>query len=150
MTHTHQACRWIAGAETPAHDDYDADVVILSLDRTDATLAAIHSVLSQTGATTHLWVLDQGSGPDVLNRFAAAVAGQRRATLFAASENLGVAGGRNVLSGLGRGRVIVALDNDAEFGSRDAVAQLVAALDAEPRLAAVGCRIVRRMLPLLH
>ncbi len=40
------------------------------------------------------------------------------------------------------GRTIVALDNDAEFAASDTVARLVAALDAEPRLAAIGCRIV--------
>jgi GT2 family glycosyltransferase len=38
--------------------------------------------------------------------------------------------------------VIVALDNDAVFATATTVAQLVAALDAEPRLAAIGCRIV--------
>jgi GT2 family glycosyltransferase len=38
--------------------------------------------------------------------------------------------------------VIVALDNDAEFAAPDTVARLAAALDAEPRLAAIGCRIV--------
>ena len=52
-------------------------------------------------------------------------------------------GGRNLISGLGHGRVIVALDNDAEFAAADTAERLVAALDAEPRLAAVGCRIVR-------
>ena len=55
-------------------------------------------------------------------------------TLLSTERNLGVAGGRNLISGLGHGRVIVALDNDAEFAGPDTVAQMVAALDAEPRL----------------
>jgi GT2 family glycosyltransferase len=61
---------------------------------------------------------------------------------LAVDKNLGVAGGRNLISDLGNGRVIVALDNDAEFAEPDTVARLVAALDAEPRLAAIACRIV--------
>lgn len=64
-------------------------------------------------------------------------------TLLAVDENRGVAGGRNLISALGHGRVLVALDNDAVFASADTVQHMVAALDAEPRLAAVGCRIVR-------
>ena len=105
-------------------------------------MAAIRSALTQTGASTHLFVLDQGSSPETLNHLAAAVAGQRGATLLSAGRNLGVAGGRNVVSAVGHGRVIVALDNDAEFAAPDTVARIVAALDAEPRLAAIGCRIV--------
>ncbi len=87
-------------------------------------------------------MLDQGSLTDTLHRFAADLAGRRRATLLAVPQNLGVAGGRNLISGLGHGRVIVALDNDAEFADTETVARMVAALDAEPRLAALGCRIV--------
>jgi GT2 family glycosyltransferase len=120
----------------------DVDIVILALDRVDETLAAIRSASRQTGVATHLFVLDQGSRPEGLRRLAKAIRETPRAVLLEAGGNLGVAGGRNLLSGLGQGRVIVALDNDAEFARDDTVAQLVAALDAEPRLAAVGCRIV--------
>jgi GT2 family glycosyltransferase len=120
----------------------DADIVILALDRIDETLAAIRSASRQTGVATHLFVLDQGSRPDGLRRLAEAIGETPRAALLEAGGNLGVAAGRNLLSGLGQGRVIVALDNDAEFAAADTVAQLVAALDAEPRLAAIGCRIV--------
>ncbi len=138
-----QEYRWVAGAPGPRNGDYDADIIILSLDRAEETLAAIHSALTQAGATMHLFVLDQGSKPETLHRFAAALAGQRAATLLAADRNLGVPGGRNLLSGLGHGRIIVALDNDAELAEPDTVSRMVKALDAEPRLAAVGCRIVR-------
>jgi GT2 family glycosyltransferase len=120
----------------------DADIVILSLDRIDETLAAIRSASRQTGVATHVFVLDQGSRPEGLRRLADAIREIPHAALLAAGGNLGVAGGRNLLSGLGHARAIVALDNDAEFAAADTVAQLVAALDAEPRLAAIGCRIV--------
>jgi Glycosyl transferase family 2 len=56
--------------------------------------------------------------------------------------NWGVAGGRNRATALGHGRVVFALDNDAEFATPDTLARAVAALDAEADLAAVGCRIL--------
>jgi GT2 family glycosyltransferase len=134
--------RLIAGAAAPPPGSYDVDIVILALDRAVETLAAIESALGQTGVSAHLFVLDQGSSPETLNLLAGALAGRTDATLLTADSNLGVAGGRNLAFSQGHGRVIVALDNDAEFATADTVACLVAALDAEPRLAAVGCRIV--------
>jgi GT2 family glycosyltransferase len=120
----------------------DADILILALDRLDETLDAIQSASAQTGVETHLFVLDQGSRPEVTQRLADAIRMTPRAVLLEAGGNLGVAGGRNLLSGLGRGRVIVALDNDAVFATAGTVAEMVAALDADAGLAAVGCRIV--------
>ena len=134
--------RWVAGAAGPPDGPYDADIVILAFDRPHETLAAIQSALAQQAARVHVFVLDQGSAPATLDRFATALAGQPRATLVAADRNYGVAQGRNLVSSLGHGRTIVALDNDAEFADAETVAHLVAALDAEPALAAVGCRIV--------
>jgi GT2 family glycosyltransferase len=134
--------RLIAGAPRPPDGPYDADIIILALDRAEETLAAIASARSQTGVSFHVSVLDQGSRPRALMRLTEATRGQSDVTLLSAASNLGVAGGRDLISGQGHGRVIVALDNDAEFDSPDTVAHLVAALDAEPGLAAVGCRIV--------
>src|SRR3954452_24908636 len=94
MKHKQQEYRWIASAPDPRTDAYDADIIILSLDRVDETLAAIDSALFQKGVSTHVFVLDQGSPLETLNRLAAALAGQCAATLFAVGTNLGVAGGR--------------------------------------------------------
>jgi GT2 family glycosyltransferase len=132
----------LAGAAGPPPGDYDVDIIILALDRADETLAAVASASGQTGISTHLCILDQGSGAETLRRLTDAVSGRTDTTLLMASTNLGVAGGRNVASNLGHGRVIVALDNDAEFATADTVARMLAALDAEPGLAAIGCRIV--------
>jgi GT2 family glycosyltransferase len=134
--------RLVAGAAGPRAVAYDADIIILALERITETTAAIMSACGQTGASIHLYVLDQGSSPETLNELAAVVADRPNVTLLAVDQNLGVAGGRNLISDLGHGRVIAALDNDAEFAAPDTVARLVAALDAEPRLAAIGCRIV--------
>lgn len=121
----------------------DADIVILSLDRIDDTLAAIASALAQEGVTRHVWVADQGSRPENLARLRAFCEGREDLTLLAFPDNRGVAGGRNRVIAPGRGRVIVALDNDAEFATPRTVAEAVAALDAEPGLAAIAFRILR-------
>ena len=134
--------RTIAGAAEPPDGRYDADIIILALERPEETVAAIKSACGQTGVSIHVFVLDQGSSPETLSRFAAMAKDRGDVTLLATERNLGVAGGRNLISDMGHGRVIVALDNDAVFASADTVARLVAALDSEPRLAAIGCRIV--------
>jgi len=131
--------RHIAG--TPyAAASYDADIIILALDRVEETIAAINSARSQTGVDAAVWILDQGSKPENRSRIQEAVAG--RCCLYSADRNLGVAEGRNVASGLGHGRIVVALDNDAIFAMPETVARMVAAIDAEPTLAAIGCRII--------
>lgn len=132
----------IAGAAGPPENAYDADVVILALDRADETIAAIQSALMQTGVTRHVFCVDQGSHPDNLARVADAVFGCENATLVSLGGNFGVAGGRNRGASLGHGRIIAVIDNDAEFAAPDTLAGLVAALDRVPDLAAVGCRIV--------
>ena len=132
----------VAGAAAPPDASYDADIIILALGRTAETLAAIRSACDQTNVAAHVFVLDQGSRPEALQALADAVRDRPNVTLLATPRNLGVAGGRNLISALGRGRAIAALDNDAEFAAPDSVARMLAALDAEPRLAAIGCRIV--------
>ena len=122
----------------PPEQNYDADVLILALDRAADTIAAIASALAQQGVSRHVVVLDQGSRPEALAQIAAAVAGRRDVTLASAGGNLGVAEGRNLAASLGHGRVLVALDNDAEFADPTTLARAVAALDA----AAIGFRIV--------
>ena len=136
-----QSCRFVSGAKGPPPGSYDADVVILALERPEETLAAIASALRQRGVSRHVFVVDQGSSPGTLRRLAAAVSGRPDATLVSLSGNQGVAGGRNHGSALGHGRVIAALDNDAEYATDDTLARMVRALDAEPGLGAIGCRI---------
>ena len=116
--------------------------MILSLDRAEETIAAIRSALAQTGVSRHVFIVDQGSQPENLARLAADVAGRQDATLLALDCNHGVAGGRNRGSSLGHGRVIFGLDNDAEFADATTLARAVAALDDDPTLAAIGCRIL--------
>jgi GT2 family glycosyltransferase len=134
--------RYVAGASGPPHGQYDADIVILALDRAKETEAAIASVLSQDGVARHLFVVDQGSGLETLDRLARAVGGRDDATLVSLGSNRGVPAGRNAGSALGHGRVIIGLDNDAAFGDRTTLARAVAAMDAAPDVGAIGFRIL--------
>jgi GT2 family glycosyltransferase len=136
------AVRRIAGAERPPWAAYDADVVILALDRAEATVAAIRSALNQTGVTRYVIVVDQSSRPGALADLVAAVQGRDDATLVTGEGNYGVPGGRNIGAALGCGRMIVGLDNDAEFAAPDTLARLARGFGADPELAAIGCRIV--------
>lgn len=134
--------RLVAGAPVPPAGPYDADVVILALDRVEETEQAIGSALAQRGVSRHVTVVDQGSHPYALDLLAQRVAGRTDASLWALSSNLGVAGGRDVGTWMGHGRIIAGIDNDAEFADPDTLARAVAALDADPGLAALGFRIV--------
>lgn len=109
----HITMRHVAGAPCAPDGEYDADVVILSLDRAAETEAAIRSALAQDGVSRHVFVVDQGSQPAVLAHLAAVVERRHDATLVALDHNYGVSGGRNRGSALGHGRVIFGLDNDA-------------------------------------
>ena len=131
----------IAGSLPPG-TAYDADIIILAMDRVDETLEAVASALAQVGITRHVLVFDQGSTEESLGRLRAAIDGQADIGLLRAERNWGVAGGRNRVTAFGHGRVIVALDNDAEFEDDRTVARAVVRLDAEPDLAAIGFRIV--------
>nr|WP_321984817.1 glycosyltransferase family 2 protein [uncultured Lichenicoccus sp.] len=132
----------IGGPGDAAPGAYDADIIILSMDRVDETLEAIASALSQDSIRQHVFVFDQGSSPDNLERLAGAAEGRTDIAILRAERNFGVAGGRNRASALGRGRVIIALDNDAEFADSHTVADAVAHLDQHADLAAVGFRVV--------
>jgi len=137
------AARHLAGAQHPPQGEYDADIIILALDRAEETQAAIASALAQRGLSRHVTVVDQGSSPAALDRIAAQVTHSPDATLLTLGSNRGVPAGRNAASAFGRGRVIIGLDNDAEFANPDTAARAVRSLDQTPDLAAIGFRILR-------
>ena len=55
--------RLIAGTK-PGFGAYDADIMILCLERPEETCAAIRSALAQRGGMFHVSVLDQNSAPE--------------------------------------------------------------------------------------
>jgi GT2 family glycosyltransferase len=119
-----------------------ADVIILSWNRPDDTIAAIASALEQDGVERRVLVVDQGSEPANYARVERFAAAHGDVELQRLADNAGVAGGRNIAAAMGSGRYIVALDSDAVFADRGCLARAVAYLDANPQLCAVGFRIV--------
>ncbi len=131
----------IAGCKPPL-GGYDADIIILSLDRPDETCEAIRSALSQRGGMFHVTVLDQGSAPETVRGMARNFGSSPHFALYQSPENLGVAGGRNLATALGHGQFIIALDNDAVFQGPYVAANAVRAFHRQPDLGALGFAIL--------
>ncbi|MFT4174388.1 MAG: WecB/TagA/CpsF family glycosyltransferase [Rhodocyclaceae bacterium] len=127
----------------PMHaEQADVDVIILSWNRVDDTIAAIRSAHEQQGVALRILIVDQGSEPDNLARLEAFLADVPRATLNKLGRNLGVAGGRNAATAMGSAPYIVALDSDAEFADSHQLAEAVRAMQGDARLSAIGFRIL--------
>jgi len=135
------APRRTAGSPPPL-GDYDADIIILALNRLEDTVAAINSALSQYGGVFHVTVLDQGSPPEMRSALRRQFGGRSNFALYESPQNLGVPGGRVAASTLGHGQIIVALDNDAEFENTWIVANTLRRFRQAPDLAAIGYRIM--------
>ncbi|MFA9441836.1 glycosyltransferase family 2 protein [Uliginosibacterium sp. sgz301328] len=117
------------------------DVIVLSWNRVDDTIAAIASAHEQVGVEHRILIVDQGSEPDNLARLEAFLADKPRAVLRKLGRNLGVAGGRNAATAMGDAPYVVALDSDAEFSDPHQLARAVEVMDRDHRLAAIGFRI---------
>lgn len=122
-------------------NNVQVDVIILSWNRVDDTIAAIASAAEQEGVRRRILIADQGSAPENLHRLEGYLAGVPGARLQKLGRNTGVAGGRNIASAMGDAPYIVALDSDAVFADCSALATAVAHLDAHPELCAIGFRI---------
>jgi GT2 family glycosyltransferase len=120
----------------------EIDIIILSMDRSDDTIAAIESALAQRRVHQKIWVVDQGSSSETIERLQRYVASKPEVHLEITGRNLGVPGGRNLATQLGRAPYVVALDNDAEFCSENEVAIAIQRLERDPDLAAIGFRIL--------
>jgi len=118
------------------------DVIILSWNRTEDTLAAIDSALAQRNVEKRVLIVDQGSTADNLARLKSHVRGHPEVELRLLESNIGVPGGRNLASALGNAPYIVALDNDAVFADEHVLERLVARMEAEPHLGAIAFRIL--------
>jgi GT2 family glycosyltransferase len=117
------------------------DVVILSLNRIEDTIAAISSALEQKGVSKHIWIVDQASDARQHARLQAFVRG-KPVVVKSLRQNVGVSAGRNIASRMGGAPYIVALDNDAVFNNPLTLERAIAHLEADPVLGAVGFRIL--------
>jgi GT2 family glycosyltransferase len=126
----------------PPSSPYDADIIILTRNRLTETVEAVDSAIAQQGGRFHVTVLDQGSDCDIRVGFAKAFRFHENFSYYTISENLGVGGGRNFLSGVGQGKIIIGLDNDAVFADAFVAARAVRAFEANPALGVLGFKIL--------
>ena len=117
------------------------DVIILSWNRVEDTLAAINSAASQQGVDARILIVDQGSEPECLERLEALVTTLPNARLKRLSANSGVAGGRNIATAMGVAPYVVALDSDAVFADEHTLARAVRHLSQDESLCAIGFRV---------
>ena len=129
------------GSHPPA-SGYDADIIILTQSRLAETIAAVESALGQCDVRFHISVLDQGSPAQVQAGFVEAFKRHENFGYYTVEGNLGVGGGRNFLSGLGSGNIIVALDNDAVFADATVVARALALFAQSRSLGVIGFKIL--------
>lgn len=120
----------------------DVDVVILSLNRAELTVACIESVLEQKKINPHLFIIDQGSDVSQLNILKNFVQDKSCIQLFELSKNLGVPGGRNLGMKKGKSGFIICIDNDAEFESPYEIERAVAEFQKDKAVAVLGFKIV--------
>jgi GT2 family glycosyltransferase len=132
----------LAAGTWPPAGPYEADIIILTMGRVQATLAAVESAVRQSLVSCYVAVLDQASGPAARETYQRALAGRGGIGYFVSAANLGVGGGRNFLAAIGHGEVIVGLDNDAVFADAFVVFDAVRAFRADEPLGAIGFRIM--------
>jgi len=118
------------------------DVIILSWNRPEDTLAALISARDQVDVEHRILVVDQGSEPENLAQLEALIATMPNAKLKKLGKNMGVPGGRNIAAAMGNARYIVALDSDAVFADNRVLARVVAHMDENPQLCAIAFAIV--------
>ncbi|MGD1050006.1 MAG: glycosyltransferase [Solirubrobacteraceae bacterium] len=101
---------------------------------------AIDSLLAQTLAELELIVIDDGSRDDSPQIARAAAAKDRRVRAVALGENVGISRSLNQALALARAPVVAIQDAD-DYSEPARLERQLAALDADPDLAVVGCRM---------
>lgn len=110
----------------------DVSVIVLDIDGGGMLLACLDSIASQTQPPREVIVFDNGSRTPVAER----IAFRHGLHVFRSETNLGFAGGNNAAYLHATGDYIALVNNDVVL-DRDWLATVTAALDADPKLAAV-------------
>jgi GT2 family glycosyltransferase len=116
----------------------DVSVIVLDIDGGDMLRACLDSIAAQTLPPREVIVFDNGSRTPVSQR----IAFRHGLHTFRSETNLGFAGGNNAAYRHASGDYIALINNDVIL-DRDWLASVAAALDADPKLAAVQT-ILRR------
>jgi GT2 family glycosyltransferase len=116
----------------------DVSVIVLDIDGGDMLRACLDSIAAQTLPPREVIVFDNASRRPVSER----IAFRHGLHIFRSETNLGFAGGNNAAYRHASGHYIALINNDVIL-DRDWLATVAAALDADPKLAAVQT-ILRR------
>jgi len=116
----------------------DVSIIVLDIDGGDMLRACLDSIAAQTLPPREVIVFDNGSHTAVAER----IGFRHGLHIFRSETNLGFAGGNNAAYRHATGDYIALVNNDVIL-DRDWLATVVAALDADPKLAAVQT-ILRR------
>jgi GT2 family glycosyltransferase len=116
----------------------DVSIIVLDIDGGDMLRACLDSIAAQTLPPREVIVFDNGSRTPVAER----IAFRHGLHIFRNPTNLGFAGGNNAAYRHSTGGYIALINNDVIL-DRDWLATVAAALDADPKLAAVQT-ILRR------
>jgi GT2 family glycosyltransferase len=116
----------------------DVSVIVLDIDGGDMLRACLDSIAAQTLPPREVIAFDNGSRTPVAER----IAFRHGLHIFRSETNLGFAGGNNAAYRHATGDFIALINNDVIL-DRDWLATVTAALDADPKFAAVQT-ILRR------
>jgi len=116
----------------------DVSVIVLDIDGGDMLRSCLDSIAAQTVPPREVIVFDNGSRTPVAER----IGFRHGLHLFRGETNLGFAGGNNAAYRHATGEYVALINNDVVL-DRDWLATVVAALDADPKIAAVQT-IIRR------
>lgn len=121
---------------------YKIDVVILSWNRLDDTIAAIESCLSQVNVDIYVYLVDQDSSFEVVRNLKEKYTNNDRVIFKCLGENVGVAKGRNIGYLLGSSPYIFSLDNDAKLIESDTLSSAVEKMESEQTISVLSFRII--------
>ena len=117
------------------------DIIILSWNRVDSTIETIKNVLNQKNILSEIWLIDQGSLPEEIQRLRSYVVDIPTIHLIENGKNLGVPAGRNLGMRMGCAPFIFCIDNDAVFESEYAIESSTNKFRENPLVAILGFRI---------
>lgn len=116
-------------------------MIILNYNRKDDVLFTIESIY-ESNSRRHdfeIILVDQnstdGSSVAISEKFP-------EVRLFCSDRNLGVAGGRNTGAGLAKGDILVFIDDDAHFKTKNALLKIQEVFDLDIKLGIVGFKIL--------
>ncbi len=121
---------------------YKIDVVILSWNRLDDTIAAIDSCLSQNFLDVYIYVIDQGSDFEIIEELKNNYINNKKVLFTCLGENVGVAKGRNIGYLAGSSPFIFSLDNDAKLVDNDTLSQVVEKMESDENISVLSFRII--------